>query len=235
MVTIISFYPGAGGNRYYRYTKNKSWTEHDISYDQTVSNQYADNRYFIDDKKYVYNNDCILTHCVNTTRLKKLFPDSYIIVIKSSLKQTLLRKLKLDGISEYLNKVQDNIDRIEHYRQYKDPGWPDVLSVKDLEKLPKHILNEVNENLKTIKSTKTLEINSPIDLLKQKYNILIDSYYETIKWHIEYYKKYPTDLLFADLIVDINSDNCEFSKFMKKEIDFYYDELYNQIWDIVNE
>ena len=236
-MNIIAFYPGGGGNRYYRYKNNETWKEHNVTYDSCVKNQFFENRYLTEDKNYSFIDNFVLTHCVNTPRLKKIFPNSEITIIKSSLKKSLLRELTLAGYNRYITKINTvELDKIEHYRAYKDSAWPDIQSIEQFNNLPEKILLEVNEDYKKNIKQYTPEFEDTLARLKQHYLLLIDSYSESIKWHQTYYKNYPYDTLFAKSIIDIDGDDSEFSKFMRKELNLYNDDTYNRVWELlVNE
>jgi hypothetical protein len=206
---VISFYPGAGGNRYLRMLQNEQWQETNKIYDYT--DKHFGNRYLED----IVQEDIVLTHSVDSAKLKSIFPDHQLLHIKSDLKLSLRREWLLIGIDRYCKRVDLLPDKLEHYKAYKDYNWPDVYNEVDLSNLPKHIVEEIEENYN--------QVLKYIDIEKE-------SCVSTIKWHKNYYKENPLNLSRFDKIIDIN-DNSEFSTVMKQELLSCQSEIFDEIWD----
>jgi hypothetical protein len=91
---IISYYPGAGGNRYLQFLRNKEFNLRGIAYDGIFPEATLDDRYLLTtqnkDKKYV------LTHCVNYDRINQVLGSGNITFIKSDYKKSLRRAWALN-------------------------------------------------------------------------------------------------------------------------------------------
>jgi hypothetical protein len=230
---VIAFYPGAGGNRYQRLLLGKDWNKLNVSYDRSNSGQLSENRYLLNGG--VNNNiSHILTHCMNRTLITQLFPNRSIVFIKSNLQQCLRREWALAGHKQFMHKkIKNDVARLDHYRSIKDPTWPMVHTIKELDQLPNEILREVSIDYDKV-------INNVVDVpdqLTQLTHTLIDkvnSSYEIIKWHLDYYQKYPVEFSQDDQIIDIDHGVYEFSILMKTELNLYQSEIFDQVWDKIN-
>lgn len=108
-LTIIGYYPGAGGNRFLRNLEGKEFRKH-ASYDN-MSNQLFQDRYpdsNIHSSHDNKSNPVVLTHCMNVATLNQQFAPTKIIIIKSNFKQSLMRQWALNGIALYINQHTDN-------------------------------------------------------------------------------------------------------------------------------
>jgi hypothetical protein len=83
---IISFYPGGGGNRYLQLLSGGKWKQPGVSYDHTNLQKF-EHRYLLSSPALPNNTDNILTHCINSTHIKKIFPEHDILFIKTDLKK----------------------------------------------------------------------------------------------------------------------------------------------------
>jgi hypothetical protein len=130
-------------------------------------------------------------------------------------------------------KIKNDVARLDHYRSIKDPTWPMVHTIKELDQLPNEILREVSIDYDKV-------INNVVDVpdqLTQLTHTLIDkvnSSYEIIKWHLDYYQKYPVEFSQDDQIIDIDHGVYEFSILMKTELNLYQSEIFDQVWDKIN-
>jgi hypothetical protein len=149
----------------------------------------------------------------------------------------LRREWLLLGHQRYLSQVavSKSHNRVEHYNAIKDPTWPTVLSVRDISKLTAEILTEVNNNYEQILSTQLLNNDSVQDTLQKQYAEKINSCYNSIVWHLNYYTDYPVDIDAADTIIDIEDQNNNFSIQIKAEINRYSSDLYNDVWDSIHQ
>lgn len=230
---IVSFYPGGGGNRYIQYILGNNWNDHQVSYDGT-NNQQFDHRYLL--SNIPAPADITLTHSVNSTQIKQLFPDNSIVCIKTDLQQSLRREWMLHGHKRYVQKTTKiELDRLEHYNNFKDSLWPDVSDISMLDDLPAYIIDEVVNDYNKITSKLITPPVDKIDELKKDYTLQIESSTDIIKWHQEYYKMYPTDFSQVSEIIDVENDNTEFARFMKLELSMYHSEIFDKIWSIVYE
>lgn len=226
---IISFYPGAGGNKYYQHTKQQEWQTFQKSYDLMVLDQQLKNRYPI--ASYATDVDSsgiILTHCLNSQLLRSIWPNHEITVIIADMQSSLRREWMLLGHQRYIVGVKHNNSRLELYHAIKDSSWPDVVCSSDLENLPATVMQELDcEWQKTNLEPADLD---PISKLKKHYLDQIDSATSEIHWHRDYYQSYPVDLTHASKIINIEQDVSEFAQHMKQEMTYYSSELFDQCW-----
>jgi hypothetical protein len=228
---IIAFYPGAGGNRYQRMMQNLEWQQSDTSYDAVNPGQDFNNRYLLGD---AVNQDFILTHCLNKTRLQNKIPGHDIVFVVGNLKACLQREWRLAGHNRYIKK-QTTLDlhRLDHYNAIKDRAWPVCVSLNDLDNLPKHILQEVDQDYKKIVKRQ----QPAADILSSLETAAIDkvnSSYEIIKWHTEYYSTYPVEFSSKDTVIDIGTGTDNFSITMQQELNLYHSEIFNDAWNKLN-
>lgn len=216
---VIGFYPGAGGNRYLRYLENKEFDTANISYDnhntQNFKYRYIDNTCI-----FKCTDDIVLSHCVNYTALVNTFVNqTEFVIIKSDLKKSLHREFVLSGLERYRNaKTKDNaIDiRIKHYNAIKDKSWPVVSSVTDFDNLPLHIHNELNNNLNSIP-----ECNESLDVA-----------FSTIKYHCEYYNRYPYEIGNAtEISLNDASQTNKFTRVMLDELSAPITQVFDFAWN----
>jgi hypothetical protein len=232
---IIAFYPGAGGNRYLKKMTGQEWITPGVSYDNQVLGQLYLHRYLLENQTPEKNNGHILTHCMNSARIQQMFPDTPIVFINSSIQQSLRREWQLAGHARFLNKkIKSVISRLEHYNQIKDPSWPELTSNDQLKSLPDWILTEINIDYNKI-------VNNVIDVPGMLYDLTqqcideINSAYEIITWHLDYYQKFPTDFSGATQILDIDREQTDFSLVMQQELGLYQSQIFDRVWKKINE
>ena len=230
---IIAFYPGAGGNRYQRMMQNLEWQQSNITYDAVNPGQDYKNRYLLGDAVNT-DQDFILTHCLNKTHLQNKIPGHDIVFVMGDLKACLQREWWLAGHNRYIKKqtVQD-LHRLEHYDAIKDLAWPTCASLDELDNLPKHILQEVDQDYKKIVKRQ----QPAADILSSLETAAIDkvnSSYEIIKWHTEYYSTYPVEFSSKDTVIDIGTGTDNFSITMQQELNLYHSEIFNDAWNKLN-
>lgn len=206
---IISFYLGSGGNRFLQKMIGNNWNETNKSYDNynTQKFQYR----YLENFDSQTNEKFILTHNVNSPFIKKTFPDYKIIQICYDLQACLRREWMLCGEERYRQRIKLP-DRIEHYKIFKDSSWPDI---ENLNELSPEFKQELDDDYK--------KVCNNIDYKK-------DSCIETIKHHLNYYKKFPMDTSKADEVIDLEKSQDEFAVFMKKEINRYQSEYFDYYW-----
>ena len=227
---VIAYYPGAGGNRYIQMLLGNSWTKSNVSYDYTNPGHEYKYKYLLGanpEPKSGYT----LTHCMNCKKIIDQLQCSNITVIKTDLQQSLRREWLLHGHKNYLNqKINSTLNRVEHYQAFKDSNWPDVDTVDQLNQLPYYILDEVNNDYKKITS---FDVPSVLEQLTQEYIDKINSAYETIVWHRDYYEKFPVDFTGAGTVIDVDSGNDKFSVVMRQELSGYQCKVFDSVWDKV--
>jgi hypothetical protein len=131
------------------------------------------------------------------------------------------------------NKPPTIVPRLEHYNAIKDPQWPMVYTEDQIDQLPDNILQEVMTNYKKITS---IDVPHNLTSLTQNLTDKINSAYEIINWHVDYYQTRPMDLSQAEQIIDIADGKDEFSLLMQQELRLYPSEIFDQVWDaVVNE
>ena len=212
---------------------DEEWQKFNISYDNTNRQEFLF-RYLIedtivDDQPYPY----ILTHCCNSSLIKKFFPNRPIVFIKSDFAKSLKREWILAGHERFVKKqTKINCDqtRLEHYRAVKDPEWPEIDDISLIDSLPSDIQVEISKDYEKTFNINNNESVNALQALKQTCENKIDSCYETIKWHLEYYSKYPVDFSQGDLMIDIDNGIDNFSLLMKQELDFYSSEIFDMVW-----
>lgn len=228
---IIAFYPGAGGNRYLRMTQEQEWQLHGCSYDMTVRNQSADNRYIYANTKHYTTIDVILTHCMNTELIKSTWPNHAITVILADLQSCLRREWMLHGHERYSGKIdQTKIDRLDLYNAIKADSWPLAEHEQDIALLSGYIKQEFD-----IAYLKMIDSVNPVDargILKKEYLHQIDSACAQIKWHKDYYETYPLDLSFCDNVIDLQGSS-RFSHNMNKELSLYASDVFGRCWTVL--
>jgi hypothetical protein len=87
---------------------------------------------FIDDSRYTrfidnstlpidVNDKYVLTHCFDSTILRKVFPGRIIIKIKSDIYQSLRRRLKLENIDNVVDYIDSSFSwivwQLEYYKK----------------------------------------------------------------------------------------------------------------------
>jgi hypothetical protein len=226
---IIAFYPGAGGNRYQRMMQNLEWQQSNTSYDAVNAGQDFNNRYLFDDAVNT-NQDFILTHCLNKTHLQNKIPGHDIVFIVGDLNACLQREWGLAGHDRYIKKqtVRD-LHRLEHYNAIKDAAWPVCVSLGELDNLPTHILQEVDQDYKKIAKQQ----QPATDILRMLETAAIgkvNSSYEIIKWHKDYYSAYPVEFSSKDTVIDIGTGTDDFSLTMQHELNLYNSEIFDLVW-----
>ena len=227
---IIAFYPGAGGNRYLRMIQHLEWQQSNTSYDAVNADQDFKNRNLFD--KAVNNDqDFILTHCLNKTHLQNKIPGHAIVFVVGDLKACLRREWQLAGHDRYIRKqITCDLHRIEHYNAIKDEAWPICASLDDLDNLPKNILHEVDQDYKKIVK-KQQPATDILSLLETNAISKVNSSYEIIKWHNEYYSTYPVEFSTNDTVIDISTGTDNFSITMQHELNLYNSEIFNDTWN----
>lgn len=226
---IIAFYPGGGGNRYLQYLLGNEWSTHNRSYDNTAF-QLFEHRYLLSSAPPAVK-EHILTHSMNSEQIGHAFPDQLIVFIKTDLQQSLRREWMLHGHQRFMTKkAKADKSRIEHYNAIKDSTWPTVDSLEILYKLPPHILQEVNSNyVPTITSTGVIS-----DIITE-YSDKIESAYENIQWHLDYYKTYPENFSKSTTVIDISSSETEFAQIIRTELELYSSEVFDNVWKKIHE
>jgi hypothetical protein len=216
---IIAFYPGAGGNRYLRMLQELNWTDSNISYDHLVTNQKSQHRYLTGNVSNV-TQDFILTHCLNESHIRSKFPNHSIVFILGNFKKCLQREWILAGHERYIQKnIQHTYDRIEHYNAFKDNLWPACFTIDDIENLPVSILNEINQEFETMQAKQ--HATGILADLENRIIGKVNSAYEIIRWHKNYYDQYPLLISNESTVIDIECDEDIFSKTMRKELELY--------------
>ena len=203
-LTVVAFYPGGGGNRYRRLLEGKSFSEPNRVYDDLFKDQSFVNRY-LTRAPDVTGQRFVLTHCLNYSHIVQQLNPSQVFVILTDFKKSLLREWKLNGFSLYQNRVVEDQPQqlINTYNAIKDPGWPDIDGV-----VPDQYMEEVVAKLQEFKINDTL-----------------DSAWETIKWHHEYYKQYPIEVGHATVVSD-----RAFNTVMDQELNSYHSDVFDFCW-----
>lgn len=231
---IIAFYPGAGGNRYLQMQLGNDWTQPNRSYDINNTGQRYEHRYLLDHVPYT-DSQHIVTHCMNSKKIQQTFPAQPIVFIKSELQISLQREWALHGHQRFQDQfVKKTVSKLEHYAAIRDPAWPTVDTEDQLDQLPVNIKQEVQFDYAKVINN---EVNVPTLLAQLTQNTIdkINSAYEIITWHRAYYEKYPVDFSDAEQVIDLDTDDNEFSMLMKIEFSRYQSEIFDQVWKAIDE
>lgn len=232
---IIAYYPGSGGNRYLQKLLGKGWDKLNQSYDVNNLEQKYKYRYLIADVDQP-TSAYTLTHCLNSDRIQQSLPGLPILAIKSDLKSSLRREWMLHGHQRYMDRfVKNSVSRLDHYRAIKDPNWPIIVDENEIDQLPADILNEIAEDYQRVINN-NYNVPGLLTTITQSLIDKINSAYEIITWHKNYYSQhYPVDLSAAQHLIDIDRDDNEFSELMRNELSLYQSEIFDQVWDTINE
>jgi len=225
---IISYFPGAGGNRYLRMLRGDEWHSPHQGYDDLIRDQRPDHRYLYPNST-IEKTGIILTHCINTPLIKKICPEHQVVVILGNLQSCLRREWSLYGHSRYWQRIDPvSQDMLDLYLAVRDPSWPQIDQIEDIGNLPANIKSEFQK----FQSATTQRICpvDPLDKLKKEYNDRLDSAYAAIQWHLDYYDQYPLDLSQCDSVIDLDGENL-FASIMKPELDRYPSELFDRCWE----
>jgi hypothetical protein len=226
---IIAFYPGGCGNRYLQYLLGNDWSAYHRSYDNMAS-QLFEHRYLLSSAPPAVQKHT-LTHSINSEQISQAFPNQPIVFIKTDLQQSLRREWMLHGHERFLKKKsRADKSRIEHYCAIKDSSWPDINSTEMLDSLPAHILKEVNDNYVKVNNTTGI-----ISSMLVEYSDKIESAYENIQWHLDYYKTYPKEFSKVSTIIDIETCDSEFAQVVKNELGLYSSEVFDNVWKRIHE
>jgi hypothetical protein len=63
----------------------------------------------------------------------------------------------------------------------------------------------------------------------------VNSSYEIIKWHKEYYSTYPVEFSSKDTVIDISTGTEDFSITMQYELNLYSSEIFDLAWSKLHE
>jgi len=232
---IIAFYPGGGGNRYLQKLLGNDWTRTHTSYDKINTKQQYLHRYLLepvptDESQY------ILTHCMNSPKIQQTFPGHDMVFIKSNLQSSLQREWALHGHQRFQDQCKmHTVSRLEHYRAFQAPHWPRIETEDQIDQLPSNIKQEVQADYDKVINNVIQTVPGKLAQLTQNTIDKINSAYEIIQWHLDYYNQYPVDFTGAEQVIDIDAGNNEFGVLMQTELDRYQSEIFNQVWDTVNE
>jgi hypothetical protein len=232
---VIAFFPGGGGNRYLQMLMGNEWQQLGVSYDFKNHDQQFDYRYLLDDVSEA-DSKYILTHCMNSARLLDLFPNRKIIFIRSDLKQSLKREWMLHGHKRFLKKQINAIPRLEHYRAIKSPDWPEITEIAQMELLPQNVLQEIDNDYKKLNEN-AADVPGILGQLTKECTDEINSAYEIIRWHRDYYQNLKVDFSAATKIVDLVTVDPanDFSLVMTKELVLYQSTIFDRVWNKINE
>lgn len=214
-VTVIAFYPGGGGNRYLLSLLNREYSTPGITYDEQFVNQRTSFRYLFTEISEELPEYC-LTHCMNATQIEKVLKPKNIVFINTNLQQSLQREWYHDGVrlhnKNHTTSMSHSDQVVQAYQGIKDLTWPVVSSIEEFNELSERIRVEVIETMQ--KNTASTDLESA---------------WETISWHCQYYSKYPAE--FKDYRVVSLTENSPFAKVMQEELASYRSDLFNFCWN----
>lgn len=232
---IIAFYPGAGGNRYLQRLLGNEWTNPHTSYDLITTGQLYSHRYLLDHVPPTKSQH-ILTHCMNCQKIQQTFPGHSVVFIKSNLQISLQREWALHGHQRFQDrKIKNTVSRLEHYMAFRAPAWPKIDTEDQIDQLPEIIKQEVYADYDKVVNDTVVPVPSVLSQLTRNTVDKINSAYEIIQWHLDYYNKYPVDFSGAEQVIDIDADDNEFCQLMQTELSRYHSEIFNQVWSTIDE
>ena len=222
---IISYYPGGGGNRYYRCLVDKEWKTPNTSFDfHSEAKEYTSNdKYYLDKS---WDRPFLLTHCRDTALIRRTYPKARITVIKTKLKDALCREWNING--RYREAPAPDIDPVEHYNSIRDESWPECNNAEQLNELAFDIYQEVQKDFRDVKRQNEVANNTPLSGLIQT----VERAWNTIDFHWSYYQDVKVDDDYADQIIDINDDYNLFCVNMQRELEAQSNELFDEVWKV---
>lgn len=229
---IIAYYPGAGGNRYLQRLLGNSWDQFNISYDNKNQDQVFQHRY-LTSTVTLKPRPHTLTHCMHSQQIAEVFPGQAITFIKSDLQASLRREWILHGHKRFVDQqIKKDVSRLSHYQAIKDAAWPEINSIEQLDRLPAHILSEVQADYAKV-TDQNIDVPVLLESLARDCLNKINSAYEIISWHKDYYNKWPVDFSQAEHVIDLDQDQDDFCVFMTQELDLYHSDLFDMVWEAV--
>jgi hypothetical protein len=213
---IIGYYPGSGGNRYYRYLTGLDFYSTD-TYDgapdtHDVHGGIFKSWYF--DTDTTFNQTCpyVLTHCVNHARLMKMLPPQEVVIIKADMMSSLRRRFNVGGLSigdrhEVFEKTV-----VEIYNDTKRDSYQDITDLIKYAIIDQDAMKEARYEARK--------------LLSDSHNTMFMAFsnaFSSIVWHANLYKLYPLEVA-NSRVVDIDNDDTEFAKVMRHELNRYNDD-----------
>ena len=232
---IIAFYPGGGGNRYLQKLLGNDWTRTHISYDKINTKQQYLHRYLLEPVPPV-ESQYILTHCMHSPKIQQTFPGHDMVFIKSNLQASLQREWTLHGHKRFQDQCKTHtVSRLEHYWAFQAPHWPRIETEDQIDQLPSNIKQEVQADYDKVFNSTVVAPTGALERLTRDTIDKINSAYEAIKWHRNYYEKYPVDFANSAQVIDIDTDNDDFCQLMQTELNRYHNEIFNQVWNTINE
>jgi hypothetical protein len=170
---------------------------------------------------------------MNSQRIAEAFRGQAITFIKSNLKLSLKREWVLHGHTRFVNQqLKKDVSRLGHYQAIKDSAWPTIDSVEQLDQLPTHILNEVQADYAKVTDQK-IDVPGVLESLTQDCLSKINSAYEIITWHKNYYNNCPIDFSLAQQVIDLDQDQDDFCIFMTQELDLYHSDIFDTVWKAI--
>mgnify|MGYP003338022682 FL=1 len=175
---------------------------------------------------------------MNSQKIKQIFPDHAMVFIKSDLRLSLQREWALHGHQRYVARCKQNtVCKLEHYQAFRAPNWPNIDTEDQIDQLPDEIKQQVQADYDQVVASvdhNTLDTDIVARLTRDATD-KINSAYEAITWHLEYYKKYPVDFSTAHHVIDIDTEANEFCKLMQNELNRYHSELFTQVWSTIHD
>ena len=218
MIHVISYYPGAGGNRYYRQLTKQTWNEAGAIYDylQEAKKYTGSDKYHLNPK---WNESFLLTHVKDTQLIRQTYPNSYITAIDCELKSALCREWKANGIELYRQR-NTRPDRFVHYNAVRDPGLPVCTSLAEIAALPAGVRSEVDQDYRLT-----------VDREFGETQLLEESAEQTVAWHVDYYRNDTVvDNSAADRVISIENSTTDFAQAMQQEFERSQDHVFDSVW-----
>jgi hypothetical protein len=173
---------------------------------------------------------------MNSQKIQDTFPGHSVVFIKSNLQISLQREWALHGHQRFQDqKIKNTVSRLEHYMAFRAPAWPKIDTEDQIDQLPENIKQEVYADYDKVVNDTVVPVPSVLSQLTRNTVDKINSAYEIIQWHLDYYNKYPVDFSGAEQVIDIDADGNEFCQLMQTELSRYHSEIFNQVWSTIDE
>ena len=104
-ISVIAYYPGGGGNRYLRYLQKEEFEKAYTAYDQFY--MHYEYRHLLDPIEFPLKSQLILTHCLNSEKIKSTVGPCDITFIITDFKKSLQREWSINGYANYKQKIVD--------------------------------------------------------------------------------------------------------------------------------
>jgi hypothetical protein len=133
--SVICYYPGGGGNRLHNKLLGKGYSCPGRIYDYRLATDEQFKYLYKDSNFDNEHSNIILTHCMDITLIRKLFPARKVIQINSNYKKSLMRQWKLMTRADKQESFENDLDNAftfikwhnQYYKEYMPQGLADEI------------------------------------------------------------------------------------------------------------